>query len=90
VNMVELDVNVILGTQTWTIPDGNFIARKTRFTCSKKATENESGIAAASFDFNKGAFTLSLKNTDIDDVHGVTGFGINFGDVNAMTEVNLP
>jgi len=90
VNMVKEDVNVILGTQMWTIPDGNFISRKTKFTCSKKATEHQNGIAAASFDFSSGAFTLSLKNTDIDDVHGVTGFGINFGDVNATTDVNLP
>jgi hypothetical protein len=89
-NMVGADVNVILGMQIWTIPDGNFIAKKTKFTCSRKATENQSGIATASFDFGKGAFTLTIKNTDIDDVHGVTGFGINFGDVNATTVVSLP
>lgn len=90
VNMVETDVNVILGTQIWTIPDGNFILKKTKFTCSKKTTENQSGVAAASFDFSSGVFTLAIKNTDIDDVHGWTDFEINFGDVNLVTDVNLP
>jgi hypothetical protein len=91
VNMVETDVNVILGTQTWTVPQGNFKARKTRFTCSKKTTENESGTAAAKFDFAKGAFTLTIKNTNIDDgISNPINFGINFSDVNLTTDVNLP
>ena len=88
-NMANEDVNVILGTQTWMIPHGSFKAKKTKFTCSK-IPATASGTAAASFDFNKGAFTLTIKNTDIDDVHGVTGLGINFGDVNATTVVSLP
>jgi hypothetical protein len=90
-NMAVSDVNIILGEQTWTIPDGNFIAKKTKFTCSKKATENQSGTAWASFDFATGAFTLSIKNTDINDViiNPVT-FGINFSDVNLTTDINLP
>ena len=90
VNMVEADVNVILGTQIWTIPQGSFKAKNTKFTCSKIATENENGIAGAKFDFAKGVFTLSIKNADIDDVYGEVGFEINFADVNLVTEVNLP
>jgi hypothetical protein len=86
VNMFEADVNVILGTQTWMIPHGNFKAKNTKFTCSK-IPATASGTAAASFDFSKGAWTLTIKNADIKDVHGVTGFGINFGDVNATTDV---
>jgi hypothetical protein len=89
-NMVETDVNVILDAQTWTIPDSNFILKKTKFTCSKKTTENENGIAAGSFDFSTGVFTLSIKNADIDDIHGIKQFGINFSDVNLITDVNLP
>jgi len=88
-NMVEADVNVILGTQMWTIPDSNFILKKTKFTCSKKTTENESGIAAGSFDFSTGAFMLSIKNADIDDVHNIVNFSINFSDVNVATDVNV-
>jgi hypothetical protein len=90
VNMAITDVNVILGDQTWTIPDSNFIAKKTKFACSKNATENENGIATASFDFSKGAFTLSIKNADIDDLSGPTYFEIDFDDFNASTEVTLP
>jgi uncharacterized caspase-like protein len=89
VNMVGTDVNVILGTQTWTIPQGNFKAKTTKFTCSRIATDNEIGIAAAKFDFSKGVFTLAIKNADIDDIHGVTNFEINFADVNSTTDVNV-
>jgi hypothetical protein len=89
VNMFDNDVNVILGTQTWMIPQGNFKAKSPKFSCSK-ITTTPAGVAAASFDFNKGVFTLSIKTTDIDDVIGVMNFSIDFNDVNMITDVNLP
>jgi hypothetical protein len=90
VNMVEVDVNVIIGEQTLKLQQDSFKAKKTKFTCSKTPV-TPSGTAGASFDFAKGAFTLTIKNTNIDDgISNPVNFGINFGDVNLITDVNLP
>jgi hypothetical protein len=89
VNMAEENLYLTLDTQTWTIPAGSFVAKKGKFNCSKIAA-SPSAVAAASFNFNKGAFKLSLKAADINDIHGSVGLRLMFDDYDQVADVDLP
>jgi hypothetical protein len=90
-NLVNRAVVITLGTQTFTIPVGNFRAKKDTFTC-QKAVVTEGGTATASFNFKTGAFTLTINNTTIEAGSGTVDFGIEFvgTSYNEVEQITLP
>jgi predicted secreted protein len=81
-------LNITVGSQTFTIPSGNFKnTTRGKFTCSKVDTSN--GIAAVTFDFNKCTFTLTIKNTNF-PAAGTTNFDIAFASFSGSDVVTLP
>jgi hypothetical protein len=92
VNMATVPFSITLGSQTFTIPASSFKANKGKFTCSKAPIDApQTGIAAATFDFNKCTFTLTIKNTNIEAEAGTTAnFNMEFGTFSADTTVTLP
>ena len=89
VDMATVPFSITLGSQTFTIPADSFKANKGKFTCSK-VNVTEGGIAAATFDFNKGTFTLTIKNINIAADLGAANFSMDFGSFSADTTVTLP
>jgi hypothetical protein len=81
-------LNITVGSQIFTIPAGKFKNTKGKFTCSKVDTSK--GIAAATFDFNKCTFTLTIKNTNFAAAAGTTEFDIGFASFSGSDEVTLP
>ena len=68
---------------------------KNRFSCTKAATDTggggDPGIVTATFDFNKCSFTLTIKNTEIDDaLTGDVAFGVQFAGFDESVQVTLP
>jgi hypothetical protein len=99
-NLVNVDVNIVWGDQTFTVPKHNFIAAKTghSYKLNKYATgaanDCNEGQVTAKIDLDKSTFTVSVKNADgldagLDD--SIVPFGINFGDddFNEAADVNL-
>jgi hypothetical protein len=89
VNLADVNVAVILDSQTFTIPAGGFIAKKNKFVC-KKAVVNEGGIATGTYDVNHCSFTLTIKETSITAPSGYVDVGIKFADFNESELVHLP
>jgi hypothetical protein len=87
-NLLTNPLDITVGSQTFTIPAGKFKNTKGKFTCSKVDTSN--GIAAATFDFNKCTFTLTIKNTSFTAGPGTTNFDIDFASFSEGAEVSLP
>jgi hypothetical protein len=82
-NLVVDDVNIIWGDQTYNIPAGSFKAAKRghSYKCSKIAADASKGLVGAALNLDKCTFTITVKNTDLNDVNDVSGivpFGINF------------
>jgi hypothetical protein len=88
-DMTVNPLTVTLGSQTFTIPAGSFNAGKSKFTCSK-AGVTEGGVAAASFDFGKGTFSLTIKNTKIAAGAGSIGLRFTFASFNEIQQVTIP
>ena len=92
-DMTTNSCSVTIGSQTFTIPAGNFKAGKNKFTCSKVKLYDGStliGIAAATFDFSKCTFTLTIKSTNFPAASGETAFGIDFASYSGRDKVMLP
>jgi hypothetical protein len=87
-NLVTVDVNVVWGDHTFTIPAGSFVAAKTghSYKCSKvlmDVNDCNTGLVTAKIDLDKCTFTVSVKKADGLDVgldDDIVPFGINFGD----------
>jgi hypothetical protein len=88
-NLLTNPLDITVGSQTFTIPAGNFEAGKSKFTCSK-VNVTQGGIASATFDFNKCTFTLTIKNTNFTAAAGTAIFKMEFGDFSEGAEVSLP
>ena len=91
VNMVEYDLNITLAGDPFTIPQGKLKPNKynNRFTCSKVLLPN--GIASVDFNFKTCRFKVTIKKTEIDDIHGLVDFGIMIGvDYEENVDVVLP
>jgi hypothetical protein len=91
VNMAGEDLFVTLGSQTFTIPANSFKPNKakTKFTCSN--VELDSGIAAATFDFNKCTFALTIKKVSVEaNPYDIVTFTMQCADFSANTEVEIP
>jgi hypothetical protein len=88
-DMTANSFSVTIGSQTFTIPAGKFVPSKGKFTCSKVALSGGE-IAAATFDFNKCTFTLTIKGTKITDTAGSADFKVEFGEFSEGAEVSLP
>ena len=88
VSLLTNPLDITIGSQTFTIPAHNFKNTKGKFICSKVDTSK--GIAAATFDFNKCTFTLTIKNTNFAASVGNTVFGIDFASFSESDLVTLP
>jgi hypothetical protein len=88
-NMADNDFTVGLAGQTFTIPAGSFKNNKGKFSCLK-ITLSGSEIAAATFDFNKCTWTLTIKNTNFVAASGSTELDIDFASFSGSDEVSLP
>lgn len=84
--VITLDDGVT--TQTFTVPAPNLTPGKGNFSCTK-ANAAPSGVVAATFDFNKCSFTLTIKNTEITATGDVT-FGVSFAGFDESDSVSLP
>jgi hypothetical protein len=77
-SLVAQDVNIVWGSQTFTIPAHSFGRVKTghSYKCSKIVDPN--GIITATIDFDKCTFAVSIAKANIDAVSGDVVFGISF------------
>ncbi len=68
-------VVITLGEQTFTVPCGKFITKKSVESCKKAASE-EGPLVDAKFDFDKCTFLITVKNAEINE-SGVVEFDID-------------
>jgi hypothetical protein len=87
-NLVTNDFNINIDSQIFTVPAGKFKFSKGKFTCSKVDTSK--GIAAATFDFNRCTFTMTIKNTNLEADAGPADFKMEFGDFSEGADISLP
>jgi hypothetical protein len=96
-NLVTVDVNVVWGDHTFTIPAGSFVAAKTghSYKCSKVLMDTNdcnAGLVTAQINLDKCAFKVSVKHADGLDIglnNGIVAFGINFGNDDFNQAVNV-
>jgi hypothetical protein len=89
VNMATVPFSVTLGSQTFTIPANSFKAGKNKFTCSNIVLSDGS-IAAAKFNLNTCAFSLTIKNVGITAGQGNANLGLAFAGFNKVELVRIP
>jgi hypothetical protein len=89
VNLADANVIVTLDSQTFTIPVGDFAAKKNKFVCAN-AGVNEGGVASGTFDANSCTLNLTIKQTNITSPAGFVYLGIKFADFNEFGLVRLP
>ncbi len=89
VNLADVNVTVMLDSQTFTIPAGSFVAKKNKFVCTNAAV-NGGGSATGTFDANNCSFTLAIKQTKITSPSGYFYLAIKFADFNESELVYLP
>ena len=89
-SLVAQDVNIVWGSQTFTIPADSFGRVKTghSYKCSK-INVNPNGIVTATIDFDKCTFALSITKADINAVSGDVKFGLRFADFNETDELHF-
>ncbi|MBN2018754.1 MAG: hypothetical protein JW749_00855 [Sedimentisphaerales bacterium] len=92
VNMAATSFSATIGGQTFTIPEGVFKPGKGKYTCPMvDLYDSPEFTAAATFDFSKCTFKLTIKNTKINiDPGDTVPFTITFGTFNEETDVFLP
>jgi hypothetical protein len=89
VNLADVNVAVILDSQTFTIPVAGFVAKKNKFVC-KNANVIEGGLAAGTFDANNCSFALTIKQTILSSSSGYMNLAVKFDDFNESGVVYLP
>jgi hypothetical protein len=90
VNMFVNNLNISIDDKTFTIPAGSLKAGKGKFACTKAVVQIDDvnkGTAAATFDFNKCTFTLTIKNTSISAGPGSIDFNIQVAGFNQAQSV---
>jgi len=87
-DLVAYPLYATVGSQTFTMPAGVFKNSKSKFTCSKVLLP-DGEIAAATFDFNKCVFKLTIKNTEITD-SGDAKLNVAFKGFSENADVFLP
>jgi hypothetical protein len=88
-NLVDSVFDVNLAGQSFSIPAKSFKGKKGKFTCSNVKLDDGVGIAAATFDFNKCTFAITIKNTSIDYPGDTSQFAIQCADFKVNTEVEI-
>jgi hypothetical protein len=94
VDLVTNDLDITIGSQTFTIKADRFKFNNGKYTCSNINVYDDSshriGIAASTFDFNKCTFMLKIKNTNFTASTGEKDFKVEFGDFSEGASVSLP
>jgi hypothetical protein len=76
-NLVDTDLVVTWGAQTFTVPAGSFRAlRGNRYTCSNAIAST--GLVTAVFNFNTCTFYIKVRNITLDVASGEIDFGLSF------------
>ena len=96
-NLVTVDVNVVWGDHTFTIPAGSFVAAKTghSYKCSKvlmDVNDCNTGLVTANINLDKCTFKVSVKKADGLDIglnNGIVSFDINFNNDGFNEAVNV-
>ncbi len=88
-NLVDSVFDVNLASQSFSIPAKSFKGKKGKFTCSNVKLDGGVGIAAATFDFNKCTFAITIKKTSIDYPGDTSQFAIQCADFKVNTEVEI-
>ena len=81
-------LTITWGEQTFTIPGNQFTQVKAARWKSKYLAPDGS-ILNTDFDFAKCAFTVVIKQTQIDSQWGTVDFNLSFGNYNKTAEANL-
>jgi metacaspase-1 len=94
-NFAANDFNVLVDSQQFTIPAGHFTADKKgeRFKCTNYKIYDGPDLTAAiwaDFNFKTGAYSLTIKNTDIESPTGTANLYMESGSFNANAAVTLP
>jgi hypothetical protein len=89
-NWISEGLVITLGSQQFDIHKASLKAGKGTFSCSKAKTTDPNATAAATFNFNSYAFTLTIKDANIPPVSGTVDFGAAFADFNEVEQVTLP
>jgi len=84
------DLVVTLDTQQFTIPANKLKAAKRMFSCSNVKVTDPNATAAAAFNFNSCAFTLTIKDVNIPVISGDADFRVSFADFNEVEQVTFP
>jgi hypothetical protein len=87
-NLAENGLDISLSSLNFTIPGADFKFSKGRFSCTKVLLP-DGEIAAATFDFNKCTFALTIKNTKITK-SGNAKLNVAFGKFSTGADVVLP
>ncbi|MGA2677705.1 MAG: hypothetical protein ABSF37_00230 [Sedimentisphaerales bacterium] len=88
-NLVDSVFDVNLASQSFSIPAKSFKGKNGKFTCSNAKLDGGIGIAAATFDFNKCTFAITIKNTSVDYPGDTSQFAVQCADFNANTEAEI-
>ncbi len=86
VDMSNSDFFITLGPRTFMIPAYNFKLSQGAYSCSNVKLFDGGDIFAV-FDFNKGAFTLTLTHPSVQNYAGLVNFAINFADFSEAADI---
>jgi hypothetical protein len=92
VNLVEEDITLTWGDQTFVIPAGSCVqtsAVRKAYKCSNIALA-EGGIGNGQFDLDKCTFNITVKKATLDTTTGAVEFGISFATFDESAELSLP
>ena len=84
-DVTQQEVVITWGEQTFTIPEGSFIVSGTeKYSCKKFTTQsvggaNTAGLVTVILDLYKCTFSLSVKDTSLNDKSGDILFNLQFG-----------
>ncbi len=89
-NLADEEVIITWGSDTFTIPDANFVVVKNnKYKCSKIATA-EGGLVTALIDLDKCIFKVLVKNATLTETSGDVDFGISFASYDETDEATIP
>ena len=88
-DLAAQDVNIVWGSQTFTVPAGSFVAGKGHSYKCSKVTAAEGGLIAATIDLDKCTFAVSISKTDLVVASGEVVFGLVFADFNETDDLSF-
>jgi len=89
-DLANEEVVLTWGEQTFTIPQGSFVAKRGKsYKCSKVSVA-EGGQVSGKIDLDKCKFAIVVKKASLDVTSGAVEFGLSFAAFDETDELNLP